>query len=278
MKGKKSALLPAALLMISVVHKKSVISIVLSLKYVAISGAEFILRCNMHSGMLPVKNTDSIPIFLDGHRQGGVMKTFYTLTLAGFLIMTFVVGCGKKSYDEGTQAALSIQNVEQELRMGKKQIESTMNAMEAMFAARGDHLKKQFKVYSDSVDDLEKLRKTVTKRLDTMVKKKADYLKQWSEQMQTIENTSIRETSEKRMASVEQMFASVQTEISTIGETFNPFMKKLNDIRTAMNMDLNVNGLQAMRPIADQAQADADTIAAGLDSAVSVLNSAVQAL
>ncbi|WP_028582361.1 DUF2959 family protein [Desulfogranum japonicum] len=206
------------------------------------------------------------------------MKTLYTFGVACFLAMVFVAGCTKTSYQEGIQAADSIQSVEQELRVGKKQIETTTKAMEAMFMARGPHLKKQFRVFSDSIDDLEKSRKTVAKRLDTMRKKKADYLKQWSEQMQTIESAAIRETSEKRRENVEQMFATVQGELSAVGETFAPFMGKLNDIRTALNMDLNENGLQAMRSIADKAKSDAQNITTRLDTTISVLKSTVSAL
>ena len=55
-------------------------------------------------------------------------------------------------------------------------------------------------------------------------------------------------------------------------------MKKLNDIRTAMNMDLNRNGLDAMRPVADQAKADAKVINDRLDAALSELSKAVEAL
>ena len=45
-----------------------------------------------------------------------------------------------------------------------------------------------------------------------------------------------------------------------------------------MNMDLNRNGLDAMRPIADQAKADAKVINIRLDAAISALSKAGTAL
>ena len=74
------------------------------------------------------------------------------------------------------------------------------------------------------------------------------------------------------------MFDNVQKEMEAAGKVFDPFMKKLNDIRTAMNMDLNRNGLTAMRPIAEQAKADAKMINTRLDAAISELSKAVKSL
>ena len=205
------------------------------------------------------------------------MKTRRLLEITVVMGLMFLIGCAQ-TYKEGSQTAASIQNVEQEAYVGKQQVNATIAALDDMFNNQQGDLKEQFKAYSKSIDGLESQANRVKRRVDTMASQKAAYLQQWDAQMATIESEAIRQTAEQRRKSVEQMFDNVQTEMEAAGEVFDPFMKKLNDIRTAMNMDLNRNGLDAMRPIAEQAKADAKVINERLDAAIAELGSAVKAL
>lgn len=202
------------------------------------------------------------------------MKIYRLLGYTTIMVLVILAGCAK-TFKEGSQTAASIQNVEQEARLGKEQVNSTVAALEDMFSNHQGDLKEQFKTYSKSIDKLESQAKRVRKQVDTMASQKAAYLQQWETQMATIESKTIRQTAEQRRKSVEEMFSNVQREMDAAGKVFDPFMSKLNDIRTAMNMDLNRNGLNAMRPVADQAQADAKVINARLDGAISALSKAV---
>lgn len=202
------------------------------------------------------------------------MKIYRLLGYTTVMVLVILAGCAK-TFKEGSQTAASIQNVEQEARLGKEQVNSTVAALEDMFSNHQGDLKEQFKTYSKSIDKLESQAKRVRKQVDTMASQKAAYLQQWETQMATIESKTIRQTAEQRRKSVEEMFSNVQREMDAAGKVFDPFMSKLNDIRTAMNMDLNRNGLNAMRPVADQAQADAKVINARLDGAISALSKAV---
>lgn len=202
------------------------------------------------------------------------MKIYRLLGYTTVMVLVILAGCAK-TFKEGSQTAASIQNVEQEARLGKEHVNSTVAALEDMFNNHQGDLKEQFKTYSKSIDKLESQAKRVRKQVDTMASQKTAYLQQWETQMATIESKTIRQTAEQRRKSVEEMFSNVQREMDAAGKVFDPFMSKLNDIRTAMNMDLNRNGLNAMRPVADQAQADAKVINARLDGAISALSKAV---
>ena len=96
--------------------------------------------------------------------------------------------------------------------------------------------------------------------------------------MATIKSDSVRQTSEQRRKSVEKMFSTVQRELDAAGESFQPFMDNLNDIRTAVNMDLTRNGLTAMLPVADKARNAGKMVNARIDAAISALNNAATAL
>ncbi|GEM_PF-4454347 len=205
------------------------------------------------------------------------MKIYKLLGFTIVMALVMMVGCAK-TYKEGSHAVSRIQNVEQEARVGKEQVNSTITALDDMFNNMEGDLKEQFKTYSKSIDKLESQANRVRKRVDSMASTKADYLQQWEAQMETIESTTVRQTAEQRRKSVEAMFTNVKSEMDAAGKVFDPFMSKLNDIRTAMNMDLNRNGLKAMRPIADQAVADAKVINASLDGAISALSEAATAL
>lgn len=205
------------------------------------------------------------------------MKTRRILELTVVTTAMILIGCAQ-TYKEGSQTAASIQNVEQEAYVGKQQINATITALDDMFNNQQGDLKEQFNTYSKSIDNLESQANRVKKRVDAMASQKSAYLQQWDAQMATIESEAVRQTTEQRRKSVEQMFDIVQKEMEAAGKVFDPFMKKLNDIRTAMNMDLNRNGLDAMRPIAEQAKADSKVINDRLDAALSELSKAVKAL
>ncbi|MFT5698516.1 MAG: hypothetical protein ACI8ZB_001371 [Desulforhopalus sp.] len=204
-----------------------------------------------------------------------ILYRFFGVTIVMALVI--LAGCAG-TFKEGSQTADSIQNVEREALVGKNLVNSTITALDDMFNNKEGDLKKQFETFSKSVDKLDSQAKRVKKRVETMASQKAVYLQQWDEQMATIESSAIRQTAEQRRTSVEKMFVDVQSEMDAAGKVFQPFMSKLNDIRTAMNMDLNRSGLDAMRSIAVEAKADAKMINNSLDGAISSLNQAVTAL
>ena len=205
------------------------------------------------------------------------MKTYRLLGFTILIALMIPIGCAQ-TYKEGSQTAASIQNVEREARIGKEQVNSTIAALDDMFNNQQGDLKEQFKTYSKSIDTLESQSNRVKKRVEAMASEKADYLQQWDAQMAAIQSETVRQTAEQRRKSVEEMFANVQKEMEAAGKVFDPFMSKLNDIRTATNMDLNRNGLDALRPVAEQAKADAKVINTRLDAAISELSKAVKAL
>lgn len=205
------------------------------------------------------------------------MKTYRLLGFTILIALMIPIGCAQ-TYKEGSQTAASIQNVEREARVGKEQVNSTIAALDDMFNNQQGDLKEQFKTYSKSIDTLESQSNRVKKRVEAMASEKADYLQQWDTQMAAIQSETVRQTAEQRRKSVEEMFANVQKEMEAAGKVFDPFMSKLNDIRTATNMDLNRNGLDALRPVAEQAKADAKVINTRLDAAISELSKAVKAL
>lgn len=193
------------------------------------------------------------------------------------IALVTMIGCSK-TFKEGTKTATSIQKVEREARVGQEQVNATIASLEDMFNNQEGDLKEQFKSYSKSLDKLDSQAKRVKKQGDNMASAKADYLQQWDAQMATIESKDIRQTGEQRRKNVEEMFTKVKSELDAAGTVFDPFMSKLNDIRTAMSMDLNRNGLNAMRPVANEAKADAMIINKRLDGAISTLSKAATAL
>ena len=205
------------------------------------------------------------------------MKIHRALVTTVVLALIILIGCAT-TYKEGDQTVAGIQNVEKEARVIRAQVDATVAALNDMFNNQEGGLKMQFETYSKSIDDMEAQAKRLEKRVDAMKSKKAAYLQQWENQMATIQSEAVRQTAEQRRQSVEQMFTNVQREMDAAGEAFRSFMSKLNDIRTAMNMDLNRNGLNAMRPIADQARADAKVVNTRIDAAISELSQAAAAL
>lgn len=205
------------------------------------------------------------------------MKQYKVLGFAVVVALIVISGCAK-TFKEGSQTAASIQSVEQEARIGKEKVNTAVANLDNLFNNQTGDLKKQFEAYSKSIDDLESQAQVVRKRVDTMASEKAKYLQQWENQMATIESEAVRQTAEQRRQSVEKMFGDVQREMDAAGQAYRPFISKLNDIRTAMNMDLNRNGLGAMKPIADKARADSSIINGRLDAAISVLSDAAKAL
>ncbi len=206
------------------------------------------------------------------------MNTIRVLGFSMVVVVLLYAGCAKSTFKEGSQTAASIQKVEEEARVGKARVNKTIAALDTMFNEKQGDLKKQFKDYSKAIDNLEDQAKRVQDRVNTMTVKKSDYLQEWDNQMASIESNSIRQTAEQRRQNVENMFNNVQMEMDAAGKVYKPFISKLNDIRTAMNMDLNRNGLNAMMPIANQAKADAAVINGRLDAAIATLSDASKML
>ena len=120
------------------------------------------------------------------------MKIHRVLGPTAFLAFIILIGCAT-TYKEGTQTVAGIQNVEQEARVARAQVDTTIAALDDMFNNQQGDLKMQFETYSKSIDDMEAQAKRVRNRVDTMKSRKAAYLQQWDKQMTTIESKAVRQ-------------------------------------------------------------------------------------
>ena len=111
------------------------------------------------------------------------------------------------------------------------------------------------------------------------MKAKGDaYFKQWQQQMATVQNPEIRKTAEEQKAKMQAAFDNIQKYTDPLKAKFDPWLSDLRDLRTYLNNDLTVSGIDAARGLFEKTQSEGTEIQKAMDALVTELNSVSTAM
>jgi len=137
-------------------------------------------------------------------------------------------------------------------------------------------IEKEFKAFSKQVDAMSKAREEAKKNQSTYQAKRAEYIKTWSQEMESVSNPDIRQTMEQRQAEVTKMLEGLKPSFETAVQSFDPFLSDLKDTQKMLSMDLSSAGVQAASPAITKSLEDGKTVVANLDALLTALNEAKQ--
>jgi hypothetical protein len=187
-----------------------------------------------------------------------------SLSLSLAIAATLAAGCSSIGQRKGDTAALGLQKAAAEVQAESRALELTMGALRDLVNEPNGDLKRPLKHYSTALDRLiAAAERTETTGL-RMAQRNAEYLQAWDKQLPTIDYEHIREVSQKRKAEVTSRCESINHRYADSQSVVHPLIDYLQDLRRAMNVDLTVNGLEALKPIAQNAQANAEKVQTAL--------------
>jgi len=193
-----------------------------------------------------------------------------TLTIAATALL--LASCTTTGYQQAEKTGAGIGEFRAEVNRGKQAIDATMQSLGQIAATANTDPRPAFNQYKKDLTNLELATARVRKRSAEMKVKGDAYFKQWQQQIATVQNPEIRKLSEEQKAKMQATFDSIQQHTEPLKARFDPWISDLKDLRTYLNNDLTVSGIDAARGLFEKTQTEGTEIQKAMDALVAELS------
>ena len=184
----------------------------------------------------------------------------------------FLGGCATTGIDRSVKTSNSIQEVDNEIRKMRVQIDVTAASLYTLVNTGKPDLKKSFDSYSDNVVKLDKEGNKVLKRVEEMKSRSKEYFGEWEKQGDTFTNADIRELSEQRRIRLAELYARVPAAGAGIKGTYHAYLTDLKEIQKYLSNDLTPKGIEGIAPVANKSVQDLDSLKISLKPVIAALD------
>lgn len=180
------------------------------------------------------------------------------------MAMAGMTGCTSTGIHKGDSAAKYLRLAAEEIQVESRHLEVTMDALNALVNQPAADLKPQYHRFSSALDRLVASTERVDRTGRAMNQKNAAYMAEWDKQIAGINYQVIRLRSEERRNEVHSHLDAVDRRYHDARVALQPLVHYLEDIRKALQTDLTVEGLDAIKPTAANAHANAQKVQVAL--------------
>ena len=194
------------------------------------------------------------------------------------LAVGIMSGCASSGVKRSAKAVSSVDTLKAKYGDLKAQIDATMTALDGVRAAKSGELPRAFKAYNTQVKKLDSKAKEIVSLSADLRKRSKVYLDKWEKDMAKVQNPALRETALERRTQAAAQFEQARDELERIRQDYNKFATDLNDIKLALENDLNPAGVASLETVIAQTKKDAAPVKSDIDTIVLALNKIVAAL
>jgi hypothetical protein len=171
------------------------------------------------------------------------------------------VGCSSTGRSTSTKTSSSVATLQQRIVTGEQNINAAIASLDDLVNKPQPDLRPQYKAFLNALAKLEDQIKKGKGEREAMKAQTEAYFAKWEEESRSLENQQIKEAMAARRDAIKAMFAKIRTEFEAGKPSFELFMRDLREIKKALDFDLTVGGLNAIKPIVAKAQKEsADVI------------------
>jgi hypothetical protein len=210
---------------------------------------------------------------MNTYNQGNSERTLQVIKASALaLVVMWVAGCNSTGYKQSDAAAYSMQTAAGEVQAESRALELTMGALKDLVNEPPANLQQQFKHFSASLNRLVAAAQRTENTARRMELKSAAYFQNWDKQLAMIDYEHIRNLSQTRRTAVTNTYETVHHRYQETQAVVQPLIAYLQDIRRALDADLTVGGLEAMKSVVVNADQNAVKVQTALAALASELN------
>jgi hypothetical protein len=183
-----------------------------------------------------------------------LVRILQKVTPLVFLLGAFwFTGCQSAGYNKSAAAAVSLQAAASEVQVESQALEATIATLDDLVERPSGDLRMQFRAYRVALNRLNAAVNRTEATGKRMRQKNAVYLKAWDAQLAAMSFEHVRQSSEARKAEVSGQLDQIDTRYNDTHTAVEPLVAYLEDIRRALDADLTLAGLAAVKPIVGNA-------------------------
>lgn len=127
-------------------------------------------------------------------------------------------------------------------------------AMDAISQTAESNPHEAYAWLSRATAEVDKQTANFEKRVDEMRRHGAAYFNEWDQQLETIENSDIRQLALSRESQLRERYSEVSDLTRKAKEALLPFVSDLHDVRTLLGTELTVSGVGAAKQTIEKTQ------------------------
>ena len=204
-------------------------------------------------------------------RSGTAARTLSEILIT-FNIALILTGCSSPSYKKGNAAAAGLQNAAAEVQAQSRALDLTVGSLRDLVDQSSGDLTQQYQSYCSNLDRFVTESRRTESSERYMVERNAAYLQAWDKETATIEYQHVRELSQKRKMEVADDIEAVQQRYKESQAVVQPLIAYLEDIRKALGADLTPAGIESMKGVVENADANAAKVQTALGALTATLN------
>lgn len=146
------------------------------------------------------------------------------------------------------QASTSVDKAAGEVAEINGRLDGALRALDDLVNHPTTNLRRQYNAFSTALNQLENSTETLSKVSSEMQTQGQNYFINWDREIAAIHNEDLRNRSEQRRADVAARFDAIRDRYVAAREELAPVVRRLNEIETALEVDLTPSGVETVRP------------------------------
>ena len=200
------------------------------------------------------------------------MKTLPILALTLVAMQLWAVNPSQE------KLAASIKESRVETVNTRNQLQTTVNALNALTEQKKGDLRETYKAFAAEVKNTHASAAQTAARVQTMQAASKSYFEGWQADLTGISNESLRKNAQKRLDAVRRSYDQSIVSLSAAAERFKPFLSNLDDVQKALANDVTPGGVKAIRGTASDANFNLKKVRSSIFDAIKELESMEKAL
>jgi hypothetical protein len=198
-------------------------------------------------------------------------------SLLSLVVAVFVAACanlpGSGSDNPAEDVTSNMEQVDADLRDAVMQVDVVDASIDTLLDADGS-LNPAFERYSRNVAEMERVGEELEQHADALRSQGFDYFAEWREQTTEVSNPDVVDISDKRHEESREAFTELTRSSANVKRTLQTYISDLRDIETYLSNDLTPAGVEAIEPVAEQAQKDGKALQEAIEPMINALNKA----
>jgi hypothetical protein len=198
-----------------------------------------------------------------------------TVTVAQLFTATDAPAAGYKQADK---TGASIAEFRDEILKVKKEVDSTIVALDKIVTTAATNPRKAFKDFDKAVPRVDDAAQTAKKRAEDMKARGQAYFNQWEKDLESVNNADIRKLAAERKAKLQETFRSIRGFMEPARDQFNAWLADLKDLQKYLGNDLTIAGVDAAKELIGKTQTEGRGVQQSMDRVIAELNTIVATL
>jgi chromosome segregation ATPase len=207
------------------------------------------------------------------------MNRVLNRSLLSMIAAAFIAACanlpgsGSDNDNPAENVTSNMEQVDADLRDAVMQVDAVDASIETLLNA-DTSLNPAFERYARNVEEMERVGEELEQHADALRTQGFDYFAEWREQTAEVSNPDVAEISDQRHEETREAFTELTRSSANVKRTLQTYISDLRDIETYLSNDLTPAGVEAIQPVAEQAQKDGEALQQAIKPMINALNKA----